>query len=199
MAVADLAARIRAVPGEERHARVAAVLNSFMTCEELALARRIFTEALGLDGIFVADPPPGSADGFLLTAERVPNARGVLDAGFAPRLPDLDALARSTGVLIVFGPYLAGNFPAGTAAQALSSIPAKYLFTSRAVPEDLPADVAVPVSVTAERSGTYINVDGLRQTFRPAVAPPRGVPSEREVLVRLARGLGLNVGGPDAD
>jgi NADH-quinone oxidoreductase subunit G len=198
-AVADLAALIRAVPAAERRARVAVVLNSFMTCEELALARRIFTEALGLDGVFVADPPPGTADGFLLTAERAPNARGVLAAGFAPRLPDLDALARSTGVLVVFGPYLAGNFPAGTAARALSSIPAKYLFTSRVVPDDLPVDIAVPVSVTAERSGTYINVDGHRQTFRPAVAPPRGVPSEREVLLGLAHGLGLNMGGPDAD
>lgn len=197
-AVADLAAHIRAIPGAERRARIAVVLNSVMTCEELALARRIFTESLGLDGVFVADPPSGSGDGFLLTAERVPNARGVLEAGFAPRLPDPEALARSTGVLIVFGPHLAGNFPR-TAAPALSSIAVKYLFTSRAVPEELPADVAVPVAVTAERSGTYINVDGLRQTFRQAVAPPPGVPSEREVLVGLARGLGLNVGGPDAD
>ncbi len=197
-AVADLAAHIRAIPGAERRARIAVVLNSFMTCEELALARRIFTESLGLDGVFVADPPPGSGDGLLLTAERVPNARGVREAGFAPRLPDLEALARSTGVLIVFDPYLPGNFPSRTAAPALSSIAAKYLFTSRAVPEDLPADVAVPVAVTAERSGTYINVDGLRQTFRQAVAPPPGVPSEREVLIGLARGLGLNAGGPDA-
>jgi len=174
------------------------VLNSFMTCEELALARRIFKEGLGLGGVFIADPPPGSGDGLLLTAERVPNARGVLDAGFTPRLPDLDALARSTGILIVFGPYLAGNFPAGTAARALSPVAVKYLFTSRAVPDDRLADVAVPVAVPAERSGTYINVDGLRQTFRLAVAPPRGVPSEHEVLVGLAHGLGLSVGEPDA-
>ncbi len=197
-AVSDLAARILAVPGPERPARIAVVLNSLMTCEELALARRIFREGLGLGGVFIADPPPGPGDGFLLTAERVPNARGVLEAGFAPRLPDLDALARTTGVLIVFGPYLPGNFPAGTAARALSPIAVKYLFTSQAVSDDRLADVAVPVAVPAERSGTYINVDGLRQTFRQAVAPPRGVPSEREVLVGLAHGLGLSVGEPDA-
>jgi assimilatory nitrate reductase catalytic subunit len=74
----------------------------------------------------------------------------------------------------------------------------KYLFTSQAVSDDRLADVAVPVADPAERSGTYINVDGLRQTFRQAVAPPRGVPSEREVLVGLAHGLGLSVGEPDA-
>jgi NADH-quinone oxidoreductase subunit G len=196
-AVADLAALIRAVPGSDRPTRIAVVLNSLMTCEELALAHRIFTEALGLGGVYIADPPPGSGDGFLLTAERVPNARGVLQAGFAPRLPDLVALARSTEVLIVFGPYLAGNFPAGMAAPALSPIAVKYLFTSRAAPDDGLADVAVPVAVPAERSGTYINVDGIRQTFRQAVAPPRGVASEREVLAGLAHGLGLSVGEPD--
>ena len=197
-AVADLAAHIRAVPGAERPARIAVVLNSFMTCEELALARRIFKEGLGLGGVFIADPPPGSGDGWLLTAERVPNARGVLEAGFTPRLPDLDVLARSTGILIVFGPYLSGNFPAGTAARVLSPVAVKYLFTSRAVPDDRLADVAVPVAVPAERSGTYINVDGLRQTFRQAVAPPQGIPSEHEILVGLAHGLGLGVGEPDA-
>jgi NADH-quinone oxidoreductase subunit G len=198
-AVADLAARVRAVPGPERSARIAVVLNSLMTCEELALARKVFSEALGLGGVFFADPPPGAADGFLLTSERVPNSRGVPEAGFTPRLPDLDALARSTEVLLVFGPHLAGHFPPEAVARTLSRIAVTYLFTSRTGPLDRMADVVVPVAVPAERSGTYINVDGLRQTFRRAAAPPPGVPSEREILAGLARGLGLSFGEPHAD
>ncbi len=193
-AVAEIARRVRAAAGPDR---IAVVLHSALTCEELDLARRIFVDGLKIGGVFFADPEPGAADGFLLTAERVPNARGVREAGFTPRLPDLDRLSRSTDVLLLFGPHLSGRFPADALARAMAPIAARFVITSHAGALDGLADLVVPVAVPYERSGTYINIDGLRQTFAKAVEPARGIPSEYQVLVCLARGLGLNTGETD--
>ena len=196
-ALAVVAARIRAVPGPERAAKVAVVLNSHMTCEELTLAKRVFAESLGLGKIFFADPKPGAADGFLLTEERVPNARGVLQAGFSPRLPDLDALAAAE-VLLVFGPHLLEHFSEEAVSRALTEIPSKFLFSAHTGPLDRLAEFVFPVAVPAEKSGTYVNISGLRQIFGRAVEPPPGVVPELEILRCLASGLGLNRGESDA-
>jgi NADH-quinone oxidoreductase subunit G len=194
-AAAEITARVRAVSDPDR---IAVVLHSALTCEELDLARRIFVDGLGLRGVFFADPEPAAADGFLLTAERVPNARGVREAGFVPSLPDFERLARSTDVLLVFGPHLAGHFSAEALARALQPIAAKFVITSHAGALDGMADLVIPVAVPYEKSGTYINSDGLLQTFAKAVEPARGVPSERQILACLARALGLNSGEADA-
>lgn len=197
-AIADVAAAIRAVPGPGRGPAIGVVLNSRLTCEELALARTVFVDGLGLSKVFFADPRPGSADGFLLTEERVPNARGVLDAGFAPRPPDLDALAATTGVLLVFGPHLLAHHAEEPLARALAGIPSTILFTAHASPLDRMAGMVIPVAVPEEKSGTYINVDGLRQSFGRAIEPPPGVATELEILAFLARDLGIAAGEPDA-
>ncbi len=196
-ALADVAARIRAVPGPERAAKIAVVLNSRLTCEELALSKRVFAESLGLGKIFFADPKPGAADGFLLTEERVPNARGVLQAGFSPRLPDLAVLAAAE-VLLVFGSHLLEHFSEEAISRVLAGIPSKFLFSAHAGPLDRLADFVFPVALPAEKSGTYINVDGFRQTFGRVVEPPPGVIPELKILACLATGLGLNMGEPDA-
>lgn len=197
-ALAKVTGRIRAVPGPERAAKIAVILNSRMTCEELALAKRVFAAGLGLGKIFFADPKSGAADGFLLTEERVPNARGVLQAGFPARRPDLAALAASAEVLLMFGSHLLEHFPEEMVFRALASIPAKFLFSSHASPLDRSADIVFPLAVTAEKSGTYINVDGLRQSFGRAIDPSPGIVSEAEILGCLVAGLGTNRGEPDA-
>ncbi len=197
MALADVTARIRAVPGPERAARIAVILNSRLTCEELVLAKGVFAESLGLGRISFVDPKPGAADGLLLKEERVPNARGVLQAGFSPSLPELETLAAAE-VLLVFGSYLLEHFSEDAVFRALARIPSKFLFATHAGPLDRSADIVFPVAVPAEKSGTYINSDGLRQTFNRAVEPPPGVVPEFEILGCLANGLGLNRGEPDA-
>lgn len=196
-AVADLASRVGAVPPADRAGRIGLVLNSFLTLEELGLARRVFVEGLGLEKIFFADPPPGEADGLLLTPERVPNARGAAEAGFRPRPPDPGALA-GTGILIVFDPPYGAHHAVEALAAAFRAVPSRYLFTSHVGPLDGLADVVVPIAVPAEKAGTYVNVDGIRQTFARAVDPAPSVAAEGEVLALLGRRLGLDLGGADA-
>ncbi|HSA95354.1 MAG TPA: 2Fe-2S iron-sulfur cluster-binding protein [Acidobacteriota bacterium] len=196
-ALAEVAAAIRSVPGPERATRIAVVLNSRLTCEELAQAKRLFIGSLGLQNVFFADPKPGPADDLLLTAERVPNGRGVLEAGFMPRLPALDELAASR-VLLVFGPYLREHFDEGGLGRAFSGAGALFLFSAHSGPLDRLARIAFPVTVPAEKSGTYINTMGIRQTFARAVKPCNGVVTEGDILSCLADSLGLDLGDADA-
>jgi NADH-quinone oxidoreductase subunit G len=196
-ALAEVGAAIRGVPGPERAGRIAVVLNARLTCEELARARALFVQGLGLKKVFFADRRPGDADGLLLTAERVPNARGVSDAGFAPHPPALDELAGAS-VLLVFGSAWADAFPPEDLGRALASVPAKFLFASHAGPLDGRFDIVFPVAVPAEKEGSFINIDGVRQRFERAVRPLPGVAPDGEILTCLAHGLGLNLGESDA-
>jgi len=195
-AAAEIAAAVQAVPAAERATRLAVVLNSRLTCEELSRARALFVDGLGVRKVYFADPPDGAGDDLLLTRERAPNRLGAAAAGFALQPPDLSGLA-ATDVLLAFGPGLAELAPADAAARALAAIPRKYLFTSQAGPFDGLFDLVVPVQVTAERSGTYINIAGLSQTFGRAVEPPAGVIAEGQALAGLARGCGLDGGDDD--
>ena len=195
-ALADVAAAIRSVPGPERSSRIAVVLNSRMTCEELALAKRLFLDGLGSGKVFFSDRKPGAADGLLLTAEREPNVRGVLEAGFVPRPADLDEIATSS-VLLVFGSALAGHFEKREIARTLAAVARKYLFAAHTGPLDRLVDMVVPVTVPPEKSGTYVNIDGIRQSFSRAVTPCPEVVPEGEILAWLARALGFAPGDAD--
>ena len=196
-ALADVAAAIRSVPGPERSDKIAVILNARLTCEELALAKRLFVTGLGLRKIYFAGRKPGPADDLLLTAERMPNDKGVLAAGFTPRPPGLGELA-GAAVLLVFGEYLLEHFAEEEIARALAGVPAKYLFAAHAGPLDRLVDAVFPVAVPAEKSGAYINTEGVRQSFAPAVKPCPGVAAEGAILACLANTLGVAVGETDA-
>jgi len=197
-AAAELADRLREIPRPDREARTTVVLTSLMTCEELLLARRLFVDGLGIGRVFFADPAPGASDGFLLTSERTPNLRGAREAGFSPRPPDLEALKKPADVLIVFGHHLAGLFSEEALAGALGNCRTKVLLAAKTGSLDRLFDVVVPLAVPAEKAGTYINVDGIRQSFDRGVDPLPGVPAERDILVLMANSLGLRSGESDA-
>lgn len=195
-ALAEIAAAVRGLPAGERGDGLAVVLNGRLTCEELARAKTLFVDGLGCRKVFFADRPPGRGDDLLLTAGRTPNLRGAAEAGFGPRLPGLDELAAAK-VRLIFGTGLTDHYGGDDLARALAGGPPTFLFAAHAGPLDGPADIVIPVAVTAERSGTYINIQGLRQPFSPALEPPAGVPAEGAVLDRLTQLLGLGPGGGD--
>ena len=100
-------------------------------------------------------------------------------------------------VALIFGSGLGAHFPEDALAAALAEIPFKAVFAAHADPLDRLADLAVPVAVPAEKSGTYININGLRQTFGRALEPLPGVVAERTILAALARAWGGEAGEAD--
>jgi NADH-quinone oxidoreductase subunit G len=188
-----LAAEIRVLADAGRASRLAVILTSFLTNEELGICRKLFSDGLGVGKIFFADPKPGQADGILLTEDKAPNGRGALAVGFTLALPDLEELSRSADVLLVFGPHLLEHFSQEEAASAFDKIGRKYLLAAHRSGLDALADIVLPTAVPAEKSGSFTNVNGLTQSFERAVRPPRGCRSEGEILTRLAAELGVKL------
>jgi NADH-quinone oxidoreductase subunit G len=190
-ALSGLASDVRSVAGPGRAPRLGVVLTSFLTNEELQACRRLFVESLGAGHVFLADPAPGEADGFLLTADRTPNTRGARTLGFGTEPLDLVRLSESVDVLLLFGHYLLDHVPVAEAARALARIRRTYLLDAHRSPLDDIVDVVLPTALPEEKQGSFTNVNGLRQYFEPALRPPHGCRAEGRILAGLAAGLGL--------
>ncbi len=192
--IKTLAGELRAGAAGGRSPRLTVILSSFLTNEELEACRRLFVGFLGAGQVFFADPKPGPADGFLLTADRAPNGRGADALGFTRKLPVPAELSRSADLLLIFGTHLLGHFGAEEMAAALRGIGRTYLFSAHLSGLDGLVDVVLPTVLPEEKRGSFTNIDGLTQSFEPAVRPPLGPLAEREVLARLAGELGAELG-----
>ncbi len=155
------------------------VASPWITVEEgerlLALARE-----LGAEATFVSPPPNGLADDILHTGDPCPNRRGLTELGFAPveAAALLERLATAESALLV-GERVVELL--GT--DGLMELPASL----RLVVLDLfaleaPANkVSIGVPSSLERTGTWINVDGVRGRLGIA-RPPGGVAPLTETL-----------------
>jgi NADH-quinone oxidoreductase subunit G len=155
----------------------------FLTNEEGA-ALRSLAGALGVPTRFLA-PALEEGDRILRTGDLCPNRRGLADAGLEPLPADAleTALASATGVLLAGERVLDFVLPGALSALSRGSPPAILL-------DRFPADwprIAIPARSWTEKSGTFTNVDGHRRPLAPALAPPRGVRPETEVLEALRR------------
>ncbi len=184
--------KIRGLLLLKKHTRITTILHSGLTSEELFLAKKLFVDELRLENIFLADPPPGRGDDFLLTPERTANRRGWQEIGLPAAPPDLKVLAEKTDLLLIFGPHLASMFNPGDLKGALGRVGAKVLLAAHKSELDRLVDVIVPTPVVAEKSGTLTNVDGRIQSFAPALDfRGSGLP-EWQILLDLAKELKIN-------
>ena len=183
-----LSEKIRSLVQLRKNSRIGIVLHTNLTNEELFLADRIFRKGLGVERLFLADPPPGKGDEFLLTADRTANGRGLQEVGLSVQAPDLKALS-GLDLLLIFGHYLAAGTSPSDLKNALEKVETKALFASHKSGLDGLADFVIPVPVIAEKSGTLTNVDGLVQPFVAGLDfAGDGLP-EWKALLDLAREL----------
>lgn len=175
----------------KKASQIGVVLNSWLSNEELFLVKKIFQDDLGVERIFFADPPEGTGDRFLLTSDRCPNKRGAQEVSFKTSPLDLKSLSENTGLLIVFGHYLAENFNGTELRTALANIPAKVLLTSHKSALNSHVNLVLPVSVVPEKGGSFVNGDGIVQKFSPALSSEGESRAEWEVLVNLAKKLAI--------
>jgi formate dehydrogenase major subunit len=55
------------------------------------------------------------------------------------------------------------------------------------------ADVVFPVETCFEQEGHYINLEGRVQQAHRSITPPSGVESNTNVLMMLAKEMGVNI------
>ncbi|MFZ2054866.1 MAG: 2Fe-2S iron-sulfur cluster-binding protein [Candidatus Aminicenantales bacterium] len=183
-----LTGKIRFMIHRKKVSHLGVVLHTNLTNEELFLAKRLFQMDLGIQKIYLADPPPGQADGFLLTADRTANRRGWQEIGIAAEAVDLSAMGELE-LLLIFGHYLTSAFSPADLKNCLDKLGTKVLFAAHQSALDALVDFIVPVPVSPEKGGSLTNVDGRVQVLYPALDfCGDGVP-EWKALLDLAKEL----------
>lgn len=187
-----LAEKIKGLIFRKKLSRIAVVLNTWLSNEELFLADKIFRKELHLENIFVVDPSQGKGDEFLLTDERTPNKRGLQEIGLPDSAPDLNIWAEKIDLLLIFGFFLTQRFSLTDLKNALDKIRTKVLFACHKSSLDSLVDIIIPTPLIAEKSGTLTNVQGKVQAFSPALDfTGEGLPEWR-ALLDLAKELKVN-------
>ena len=191
-ALSALAEKIRELHLAEKTSRIALILSSWLTNEELFIIKKLFIDALQVEKIFFTDLPDGEADELLLTSERTPNKKGVLELGFDYKPLNLAALKKDTDLLLIFNSFIHEEPNLENIKAALDKIETKALFTSYSSELVANVDMAFPVGLIAEKEGSLTNIDGIVQKFPQALDAPGECLPEWEVLVGLARKVGIN-------
>jgi predicted molibdopterin-dependent oxidoreductase YjgC len=166
--------------------RIAVILNTWLSNEELFLLHRLFTGSYETDQIYFVDPPQGKADDILLTLERSPNRKGAQEIGFNLKSVDWSHLAENTDLLFVFGSFLSEQKKAEELQTHLANIKDKILLSPHSSELDSLMDVVLPTSVIPEKSGSITNVDGIVQEFSPVLEGVGESRPECEIFIDLA-------------
>ena len=175
---------------------VAVLASPQMTNEELFRVRQLFGDGLGIGTIEFRVPPrlPGSADDFLITADKNPNTRGAEALGLAgPGVEEILDACRSGKVRVLYVCHhdLTLGYDPATVAAALETVEFVVFQGSHSHPTAELARVQLPAAVYAEREGTFTNVQGRVQRINAAVPPLGESLPDLEILSRLGSALGI--------
>jgi NADH-quinone oxidoreductase subunit G len=199
-ALADLAAALSDARAEGG-AGLFGLVSARLTTEECWLARRLLRDACGSPHLDFL-PRTGEADGFLMVADRNPNAAGARLAGIAPGeggigLDDLRAAVEAGTVkwVVVLGEDLEER---PDVLSVLTKAPFVAIVGTRETEAARKAVVAIPGATWAERDGTWVNADGRMQRVRPLVRLPGEARTEGRILLDLLARLGAE-GVPPKD
>ncbi|MBL1216124.1 MAG: hypothetical protein D8M59_01365 [Planctomycetes bacterium] len=201
-------------------ATVAALISPMLTCEEAFLIADyakgwhvnrgqaiIGIGPVPVDGEDRTYPPtakPGDANAYTVRAEKAPNARGVKRVlaamagdgkGDLSEPMDFDAWLEAVKAADIV--IITGNYPNDWVPKELTrAVTKKFVVHVDTLTNGLSvkADVVLPSSTWAEKSGTFENVDGLLQVFEQAIEPIDGAAPEGRIfthLITLAEGKPL--------
>lgn len=192
--------RIREVLDEFGPEGMGVILHPSVATETARRVRSLFVDRLGLTrvGLGASVDSEADEDSILLRRDRFPNRHGLVAAGFSDGDPGpaTQAILKSWAageikLLYVIGddlPSFFGETPSLCIPPAEGIL---ILQKSMKGPEDAFARMLLPMAMTAETMGSFINFEGKEQTFS-AVLPPLGEALPAEVILeRLSNFLGL--------
>lgn len=184
--------KIKNLYRKKRTSRIALILDSWLTNEELFLLRKIFNDDLKMERIYMIDPPQGEGDELLLTSERTPNRKGAQEIGFDFKPFSLEEFSNKTDLVIIFGEYLLNKFSLGEIKTALEGVETKILYSSKDSELVPLVDMVFPTALIAEKGGSLTNCKGKIQSFGPALEPWGASRPEWQILLDLGKELRIN-------
>lgn len=190
--IALLSDKLKQLHSEEKTSRISLILNAWLSNEELFLIKKIFRDDLKANNIYFVGPPDGDSDEFLMTSDRSPNTRGASEIGFEIAVPDLNALAQQTDLLLIFGSFLLEKYDESDLKACFENIETKILFSPYKDGMTPLVDVAAPAAQIGEKGGSFTNLDGIVQNIKPVLPAVSDSPPEWKMLADLGRELAIN-------
>jgi len=179
--------------------KIAATISPMLSCEDAYL---LATAVLQHDpqAVLAVGPVPFEGkdktfkDGFVMTAEKAPNARGVrrvlgaLTKNVLEADAFMSALQKDGAIDAV---VITGNYPSDWVTpgmiNAIDAHMGRYVVLIDTLPTKLSerADVVIPGATWAEKSGTFENHKGRLQSFERAIEPVDYCKSESQIALDL--------------
>jgi NADH-quinone oxidoreductase subunit G len=173
--------------------KVAIVLSAQHSNEDNFAMVTLAKTYLGAGDFYVSGRPLGRADDILMSADKNPNTRGVMQiASTTPPRPIAELLAAIDAgtyqYVIALGSEL--EVDAVEAKEALSKLKGVVTIAAHDGPLAKAAHIALPASSWAEVDGTYVNKQGTPQRSERALKARGDARPGWELVARLARSLG---------
>jgi NADH-quinone oxidoreductase subunit G len=182
--------------------RLGGLLSPFLSVEEAYLLATLL-RSIDPQAVLALGPVPAAIEserfpgGFVVSAEKAPNRRGVEEvlAHFSGGVPTFAQFLDALGGGRLGGVWVSGGYrdswidePTARRFEGLDLLVVQDLFPS---PLAERADYALPAAAWAERDGSYVNRGDRLQTSPMAVRPPWGVRTEASLYWQLLGRPGL--------
>ncbi len=180
-------------------ARIGVIASPQLTNEELFLIRGIFKDTLGAKVSARLPERPGSADDFLIQADKNPNTAGAtllsLDGPNAVEAGEIldEAAAGKLEVLWVFGPNLVDLYGEEKVRQLAAKVTLFVYSGTNENPTVPHAHWVLPAAAFVEKDGTFVNCQGRVQRIGRAFPPIADSREDWRILLEVARLLGLKL------
>jgi NADH-quinone oxidoreductase subunit G len=197
--VAALSARREDAEPASGGARVGVIASARLTNEELYLIREVLRDGLGAAVTTAVPETPGTADDFLIKADKNPNTMGATLLGLrdpgdltAVGLVD-EAIATGLDVLWVFGHDLVEMVGEDKVRALADAVGLLVLSGTNENPTASFADWVLPSAAYVEKDGTFVNCHGRVQRIGRVFAPLEDSREDWRVLLEVAARLGAPV------
>ncbi|MBM4115182.1 MAG: hypothetical protein FJ252_04830 [Phycisphaerae bacterium] len=183
--------------------RLALLVSPMLSCEDAyLLAHAVLAHdanaVLGVGPIPVDGQDKTFPNGFVVRAEKAPNARGVrmaleaVAASVAGRsasaVHDASAWCAAVQSAGAKACVVTGNYPSAWQSDELvRAVSGRALVLIDTLPDRLAnaADVVLPSCTWVEKPGSFVNANGLLQGFKAAIAPMDFARSEAQIAIEL--------------
>lgn len=171
-AYAEAASRLKVFSKDE----IAVLGSAFATFEDNYVAAKFGKTVLGTGNIdFVNHIDPAFGDDILKNEDITPNSKGAELAGVHPSKNGFDYNGIIKGIregkikaLYILEDDIIAAFP--ELENIFSKLDLLIVHATNFNKTTLLADIVFPAATYAEKNGTFVNIDGLAQRIRPAVA-----------------------------
>jgi NADH-quinone oxidoreductase subunit G len=183
--------------GHETDASKVAVILSAQHSNEDNFALASFAKSvLGVGDFFVTGKPLGKGDDILMSEDKNPNTRGVMQiCSTTPPRPLADLTKAIEEGKFSYAIALGSDVEVETqhVLAALGKLRGLVTIAAHDGPLVRAAHVALPACVWAEADGTYVNRQGIPQKSERALRPRGDARPGWELVAKLARALGYAV------